>query len=458
MIVVIFPRLTRFFRSARMSPRVRPFGLSIRSIPALAFAMCLTLALLISACDSGGSSKKKKSSDGDGNDITPIDSAPYTKTFVLSPIEQDVDSVAVVEADVPKTSLAMGIVTSGILEDNKLIVHGFQIEDPGSVRFITDPNGDRAPLSYSLDENGDPIPYTTNIQATAVLFPNDGQSATLDLGTWSIPVATVNAAFTDFEPDHMTTIVYYKTKTNTRPTLKLNVWVVSGVGVGISDNATAAADPEIQGAIGVLQNVYERNDSTDINIDVNVQFITPVFDGTPDVINSDAEIFALAQDFPASPDHESMNIFVLSNLSFLGDGVIGYALGLPGPFTRQGTAVSGTLAEYQSDEENPDVSSGDVGVTLGYILAHEFGHFLGLYHSSQTNDSQTGIVGHDPISDTADCSTADIQHEGSIDGCPDRFNLMFPVVCDVRSEDNCDNPEVSQGQGNVVRYNPGVTP
>jgi hypothetical protein len=142
-----------------------------------------------------------------------------------------------------------------------------------------------------------------------------------------------------------------------------------------------------------------------------------------------------------------MNIFVISSLDYIdpggaGTGVIGLAAGIPGPFNRQGLAVSGTLAEYQGD--------GD-GTILGFTLAHEFGHFLGLYHTSQTNSSATSVIGRDPIADTKVCKTSALQKSGGINNCPDVENLMFPFVCD------CDDPEVTAGQGNVVKYNPGVT-
>ena len=95
---------------------------------------------------------------------------------------------------------------------------------------------------------------------------------------------------------------------------------------------------------------------------------------------------------------------------------------------------------------------------LGFTLAHEFGHFLGLFHTSQTGDPPTTIVGNDPISDTPVCK--DSEAASSLFDCPDFGNLMFPYVCDpdqAPSSIDCTEPEVTTGQGNVVRYNPGVT-
>src|SRR5438309_445465 len=50
---------------------------------------------------------------------------------------------------------------------------------------------------------------------------------------------------------------------------------------------------------------------------------------------------------------------------------------------------------------------------MGTTAAHEIGHYLGLYHTSERDGSE-----HDPIDDTPECAAGD-------SACPDAANVMF---------------------------------
>ena len=199
----------------------------------------------------------------------------------------------------------------------------------------------------------------------------------------------------------------------------------------------AAADAEIVGAIAKLRAAFESHPQVNITLTIAVD-VVPVSSFA--ILDTQSEWDTLNSTYPTSPVHDAMNIFIVSRMDFVPVGAIGIAARIPGPFNRQGTIQSGTLAEYQGD---------GAGTTLGQILAHEFGHFLGLFHTSQTNGAVTAIVGEDPIGDTDVCKTSQVA--GSIDNCPDRANLMFPFV------NNNIDPPITTGQGNVVKFNPGIT-
>jgi hypothetical protein len=51
-------------------------------------------------------------------------------------------------------------------------------------------------------------------------------------------------------------------------------------------------------------------------------------------------------------------------------------------------------------------------------MAHEIGHYLGLFHTTETDGSTT-----DPLDDTPNCVGRAFP-----DACPDLTNLMFPYA------------------------------
>jgi Metallo-peptidase family M12B Reprolysin-like len=369
---------------------------------------------------------------------------PYSTTHEIAlSTTTPLSGVTTLSVDIPDAASSIGIALQGTNSNYKFIDHGYLLSPTA---YITNPSGAPVPLSFNYtDSDGDLVNDPGNFgsliadtQTTALFFPNDGSTPSLPAGVYHFPIGSLNSFGDALESDTLQPYVYYKTATATKPTLNLNVFVVSGVG-GLTTVPAVQADAEIQGALTVLRNVYENNTNTAIQLAITLDLVS---DSNFAALDTDAERDLLFSSYPTSPANDAMNIFIVTALNYTDPGVIGQAARIPGPFNRQGTLHSGTVAEYQGDA---------TGTILGFILAHEFGHFLGLYHTSQTDAAQSAIIGMDPISDTPICTTSDISNAGSIDGCPDRTNLMFPIVADEP------NPAVSAGQGTVIRLNPAIS-
>ncbi|MCZ6553279.1 MAG: hypothetical protein O7A67_05695 [SAR324 cluster bacterium] len=363
--------------------------------------------------------------------------APYTTATAIEPAPVTLD-FGVLEVAVPQNAFSIGIVVQGTSRDVITFIEhrGTLLGRNDSIRGP----GGKVPLKFNKID-GRKISTFVNVEAAAAHFPNDGTVRTLKAGTYKFPIGAADrtVAGTPLIPDLLTPFVYYKTATNQVPTLKVNLFVVEGVGGTIVDLPSAQSDPELMVAVQVLRNVYESNPNVAVTLDVTLAVIA---DPTIADIGSENEFFDLLSGFPLAPTHDAVNLFVVGSFSYLEDAVIGLAAGIPGPFNRQGTATSGTAMEYQGD---------GTGTILGFALAHELGHYFGLYHTSQTGPTQTDIIGEDPIDDTPACRTLDIfSAGGSVDGCPDRGNLMFPIV------ENNPIPNVTVGQGNVVKFNPAI--
>jgi hypothetical protein len=373
--------------------------------------------------------------------VQPADPQSASNVIVLKPaaVTSNATGTTALTVDIGAAAEAIGIIVLGTDANLKFIEHGGILL--GGTENITHPDGSAVPLSFNQIENpvgveedfGDNL---LNLQAAALFFPNDGTAATLPAGTYTFPVGSADAVSGNLNVDVLTPFVFYKTSAPPGQTMNVNLFVVEEVAAGITTRAQAAADPEIAGAIAVLRNVYETRVGLALNVTVQI-----VPDPSFVTLETAFEQDDLLSSFPLDAPSNALNLFIVGELAYLPEGVIGLSAGIPGPFNLDGTIVSGTLAEYQGD---------GTGNILGFTLAHEFGHFVGLWHTSQTNSTQTDIIGHDPILDTPRCVDADLALPGSIDNCPDRTNLMFPVV------DNATDPPISAGQIKVIELNPAV--
>ena len=131
---------------------------------------------------------------------------------------------------------------------------------------------------------------------------------------------------------------------------------------------------------------------------------------------------------------EALHLVVVRELDDGGAPVAGYSLGLPGPFAadRPTAGVLVSAAPFAA----PSTGALDTEA-MGTTAAHEIGHYLGLYHTSERDG-----VDHDPIADTPECAPG-------AGACPDATNVMFWTGGGGRSQ-------LTAGQGAVMRRHPLV--
>lgn len=133
-------------------------------------------------------------------------------------------------------------------------------------------------------------------------------------------------------------------------------------------------------------------------------------------IDEHAELLKLSENLPTS--NRGINFFFVQG--FNGYSLLGKAGGIPGPPLLHGSYHSGvvvSMADYYW--YGPNKAAARVAETM----AHELGHQLGLFHTTESDGSY-----HDPISDTPECSN-DWNGDGLVDAweCEDlgADNLMF---------------------------------
>jgi hypothetical protein len=102
---------------------------------------------------------------------------------------------------------------------------------------------------------------------------------------------------------------------------------------------------------------------------------------------------------------DSLHVIVVNSIG--GSEPSGYAMGLPGPFDadRANAAVLISTGAYTDSNNELDVNG------MASTLAHEIGHYLGLYHTSESSGTS-----HDPLADTPQCDgfCADPEFEENI--------------------------------------------
>jgi len=190
---------------------------------------------------------------------------------------------------------------------------------------------------------------------------------------------------------------------------------------------SAPDDPDFQAALGRLADFYgeigiELGEVTYTDIPARFR----VVDSGPQGPGPAALDSTLHEMFALSAFGTGLSFFFVDRIGepMFGGAIGGIAGGTPGPMLQPATVRSGVAVATELD---PDPLS------IGHIMGHEGGHFLGLFH---TQEFFGGIT--DQIPDTA-------EGQGGSD------NLMFPTVTSAPAN-------LSAGQGFVMHMNAAVVP
>ena len=221
-------------------------------------------------------------------------------------------------------------------------------------------------------------------------------------------------------------------------TIDLNIYLV---GVRNIDAAGAPTNANMQAVLSNFSSIYQGlglSVGTVRYIDITGSDATRY-----QVVRSEADLLGLASlstlPGPTLNDALSVNIFFVRSIA-LGGGTIGISQGLPGPAGLHGTGASGVI--FTSEFLGRSFTDSDGSVAngndyTGVVMAHEVGHYLGLFHTTEQ-----GGRGQDPLPDTPFCPRQSFPNN-----CPDLNNLMFPFA-------GITHRDVTPGQQFVVKSNP----
>lgn len=215
-------------------------------------------------------------------------------------------------------------------------------------------------------------------------------------------------------------------------TLRLRV-IIGGIS-GL--NATnARTNTRLQNAITRMRTIYA---GTGVNVLVDgYADMVPAMASRFATIDSQAELRELfAQSAGVTPD--SLVVFLVRGIATNAglENAIGIAGGINGPPGINGTVASGVVASWDNTGGRTDL--------LGAVLAHEVGHYLGLWHVRERLDPCTATG-------QMDCSIW-----GGVDNIADTPTTTAAQQYLMYWTTNGTNERLSPGQGRMMRLNPMV--
>lgn len=298
-----------------------------------------------------------------------------------------------------------------------------------SVEAVIDPDGNTV-LDWADWDGDESITGALYLEGTDTIlnWPVREEDGDLTNGTWIVEVATINSNY------------YYTGNVDVDVTLqtrreqdgfangKIHVEIVYAGDVGSDADVVAATEAavdrwkEIWDAYNLTLKVSYRNATS---MDTN---LTDLSEGGSDVIASQS----------AKGTNKDIMVLVGEKIGNYRD-VYGISGGIPGtPIDSQRSAV--VISWLANAGGDGSFSEDDIRL-YGETLAHEVGHYAGLFHPVED-----GWQYYDALSDTSNCS--------STNGCESDLgdNLMFPYpVCSMTS---CTPQDQLSGQqeGVMQRY------
>jgi hypothetical protein len=261
------------------------------------------------------------------------------------------------------------------------------------------------------------------LPAAAIKFPMDEESS---LGAGCLEITPV--ALDEIETG---TVTFVSRRMERGGAIDINAVVVGGTGIG---------DRELAQVFDVAAEVYMGAGDLTIGDVRTVQLDWP-----DDYVEDEGPTINALRAALTTPDEGRLNVFFVQD--FLEVGTLGFASAIPGPNGIHGTAGSGLVISVDSHLDE----AGAVDLTtMGETIAHEIGHQLGLFHTTEDSGME-----HDILDDTPECGVVyDTDGDGELtaEECADHGarNVMFWVSGDLRQN------ELSGTQLDILSASPVV--
>ena len=344
----------------------------------LLYCSCFSL-FMISCAKKDDTSSSSSSSATTDNTTTSSDNT--TSSFSVSEITQTTgNGYKIGSFVVPSNGLSF---TLSIFSDNNSLVYFASLTDPDASNLLDNTS---TPNIYAQTSGFGALSYGGG----SMLVPYSS-SFSAKAGTWSF-IASNNDR------------VYLGLRTGSTPsstTISIQPYITG----------TTWSASDISAALTVMSNIYSTNGIT-LTIKDTITISESQYSTISSSFSNSTTSALISQ---GSTD--TVNLFFVEYQLSGESAAYGVSGGLPGP-TGIASSWNGVLNFLTAHATGTTLNT----QLLGETAAHEMGHWLGLYHTSESTGTS-----FDPLSDTAECP---ISRDNDSDG------KVYPEECDGYGADN----------------------
>ena len=344
----------------------------------LLYCSCFSL-FMISCAKKDDTSSSSSSSATTDNTTTSSDNT--TSSFSVSEITQTTgNGYKIGSFVVPSNGLSF---TLSIFSDNNSLVYFASLTDPDASNLLDNTS---TPNIYAQTSGFGALSYGGG----SMLVPYSS-SFSAKAGTWSF-IASNNDR------------VYLGLRTGSTPsstTISIQPYITG----------TTWSASDISAALTVMSNIYSTNGIT-LTIKETITISESQYSTISSSFSNSTTSALISQ---GSTD--TVNLFFVEDQLSGESAAYGVSGGLPGP-TGIASSWNGVLNFLTAHATGTTLNT----QLLGETAAHEMGHWLGLYHTSESTGTS-----FDPLSDTAECP---ISRDNDSDG------KVYPEECDGYGADN----------------------
>ncbi|HIO62265.1 MAG TPA: hypothetical protein EYN39_10755 [Deltaproteobacteria bacterium] len=344
----------------------------------LLYCSCFGL-FMISCAKKDDTSSSSSSSATTDNTTTSSDNT--TSSFSVSEITQTTgNGYKIGSFVVPSNGLSF---TLSIFSDNNSLVYFASLTDPDASNLLDNTS---TPNIYAQTSGFGALSYGGG----SMLVPYSS-SFSAKAGTWSF-IASNNDR------------VYLGLRTGSTPsstTISIQPYITG----------TTWSASDISAALTVMSNIYSTNGIT-LTIKDTITISESQYSTISSSFSNSTTSALISQ---GSTD--TVNLFFVEDQLSGESAAYGVSGGLPGP-TGIASSWNGVLNFLTAHATGTTLNT----QLLGETAAHEMGHWLGLYHTSESTGTS-----FDPLSDTAECP---ISRDNDSDG------KVYPEECDGYGADN----------------------